>query len=314
MQLLVLCGILIALGAFFGLKSPDFLTGVNLTNLVRQQSMVAIIAASGTLVMITTALDISVGSTVALSGVIFALLAQSGMNMAAALILAVLSGAAVGAVNALLAVGVGISPFITTLGTMEAVRGVAYLLAGGKAVVNGLPADFSTLGRGYLGPIPIPVLIMLLIYVIFHFLLSRTLFGKHVYAIGGNRETARLSGLPVSRTLAILYVLNGALAGLSGVLLASRLASGNPNSGDGYEFDVITAVYLGGVSTTGGEGTVIGTLLGAIIVGVITNGMNIIGINAFYQYIVRGGVLVTAVIIDTFIKEGKFRTKKRVEA
>lgn len=310
MQQFVLFGILTALVIFFSICSENFFTAVNITNLIRQQSIVAIIAAGGTLVMITKGLDISVGSTVALSGVVFALSLQAGMPMWFGLILGMLSGGLVGCINATTIVGLGINPTIATLGTMEAIRGVAYLLADGKAVVNGLPANFNFLGRGYVGAVPIPVLIMIVVFVLSHFILSKTLIGKYIYAIGGNIETARYAGIQVKKVLVSVYIYVGLLAGLSGVLLASRLTSGNPQIGSGYEFDVIIAVYLGGVSTKGGEGSVIGTLIGAMIVGVLTNGMNILGINSFYQYIVRGAVLVIAVVIDMIIKEGKFKLKK----
>lgn len=310
MQQFVLFGILAALVIFFSICSENFFTAVNITNLIRQQSIVAIIAAGGTLVMITKGLDISVGSTVALSGVVFALSLQAGMPMWLGLILGMLSGGLVGCINATTIVGLGINPTIATLGTMEAIRGVAYLLADGKAVVNGLPANFNFLGRGYVGAVPIPVLIMIVVFVLSHFILSKTLIGKYIYAIGGNIETARYAGIQVKKVLVSVYIYVGLLAGLSGVLLASRLTSGNPQIGSGYEFDVIIAVYLGGVSTKGGEGSVIGTLIGAMIVGVLTNGMNILGINSFYQYIVRGAVLVIAVVIDMIIKEGKFKLKK----
>lgn len=310
MQQFVLFGILTALVIFFSICSENFFTAVNITNLIRQQSIVAIIAAGGTLVMITKGLDISVGSTVALSGVVFALSLQAGMPMWLGLILGMLSGGLVGCINATTIVGLGINPTIATLGTMEAIRGVAYLLADGKAVVNGLPANFNFLGRGYVGAVPIPVLIMIVVFVLSHFILSKTLIGKYIYAIGGNIETARYAGIQVKKVLVSVYIYVGLLAGLSGVLLASRLTSGNPQIGSGYEFDVIIAVYLGGVSTKGGEGSVIGTLIGAMIVGVLTNGMNILGINSFYQYIVRGAVLVIAVVIDMIIKEGKFKLKK----
>lgn len=302
LQQVILFGILVVLVVIFSILSKDFFTVVNITNLIRQQSMVAIIAAGATFVMITCGLDISVGSTLAMSGVIFAILVQHGMSLTVAAIMAVLSGGVVGALNALMIVGARINPVIATLGTMQAIRGVAYLMADGKAVVNGLPIEFMNLGRGYWGFLPIPVIIMIIIYAIFHFVLSSTLLGKYTYAIGGNIETARLSGIPVKKVLATLYILIGLLTGLSGVMMASRLNSGNPQIGLGYEFDVIIAVFLGGVSISGGEGTMIGTLIGALIIGVIQNGMNILGVNAFYQYIIRGVVLVIAVMIDMTVK------------
>lgn len=317
MQQLVLLGILIVLVIVFSCISDNFFTFINITNLIRQQAMVAIIAFGATFIMISRGLDISVGSTVALSGVIYAFGVQKGISIPVSCMLAVLSGGVVGALNALMVVGARINPVIATLGTMLSVRGVAYLVApNNRAIVNGLPLEFMNLGRGYIGKIPIPVVIMIIIFILFHFILSKTLLGKYTYAIGGNPETSRLSGIPVKKVLATVYILTGLLTGLSGAMMASRLNSGNPQIGEGWEFDVIIAVFLGGVSMSGGEGTMVGTLLGALIIGVIQNGMNIAGINPFYQYVIRGVVLVLAVIIDMTLK-GKgiqFKQLSRVSA
>ena len=302
LQQFILLGILISLSVVLTFLSEEFLTVVNITNILRQQAMVAITAAGATFIMITTGLDISVGSTIALSGVVFAKLVQNGMGIFSACVVAILAGGVVGTINAALIVGAKINPVIATLGTMYAVRGTAYLVAGGATIANGLPENFMVLGRGHIGSIPIPVIIMLLVYVVFHFILSKTLLGKYTYAIGGNIETSRLSGIPVRMVLVGLYVITGLLTGLSGTVMASRLHSGNPQIGQGFEFDVIIAVFLGGVSTKGGEGSLIGTLMGAMIVGILSNGLNLLGINAFYQYIIKGVVLVLAVMIDMTVK------------
>ncbi|MCJ8013602.1 ABC transporter permease [Paenibacillus sp. KQZ6P-2] len=302
LQQFILLGILILFSLVMALLSEDFFTVTNITNLIRQQSMVAIAAAGATFIMITCGLDISVGSTLALSGVVFALLVQGGIPILLAAILAVVSGGIIGSLNAAMIVGAKINPVIATLGTMYAVRGIAYLLADGQAVVNGLPLEFMNLGRGYIGFLPIPVLILLIIYVVFGFILSKTLLGKYTYAIGGNIETARLSGIPVKKVMFSLYVIVGLLTGLSGVIMASRLNSGNPQIGQGFEFDVIIAVFLGGVSVKGGEGSLTGTLIGTMIVGVLSNGLNLLGVNAFYQYIIKGVVLVLAVMVDMTLK------------
>jgi ribose/xylose/arabinose/galactoside ABC-type transport system permease subunit len=301
-QLFIMLGILLSLGIVLSFLSKDFFTLVNITNILRQQSMVAITAVGATFIMITTGLDISVGSTLALSGVVFAKLVQGGMPISQACMIAILVGGVVGMVNAALIVGAKINPVIATLGTMYSIRGVAYLVAGGSTVANGIPENFNVMGRGFVGIIPIPVIIMLAIFVVFHFVLSRTLLGKYTYARGGNIETTRLSGIPVKLVLTLLYILTGLLTGLSGTIMASRLSSGNPNIGQGFEFDVIIAVFLGGVSTKGGEGTLIGTFIGAMIVGTLSNGLNLLGINSFYQYIIKGIVLVLAIIIDMTVK------------
>ncbi|GMQ60408.1 ABC transporter permease [Vallitalea sediminicola] len=302
LQRFMIIGILLVLCVVFAVMSKEFFTYVNIRNILRQQSMVAITAAGATFVMITTGLDISVGSTIALSGVVFAKLVQGGMPLLPACLIAILVGGIVGLINASMIVGAKINPVIATLGSMYAVRGIAYLVAGGTTIANGLPKSFNVLGRGYIGPIPIPVVIMILVYIVFHFVLSRTLLGKYTYAIGGNKETARLSGISVPKVMVSLYAITGLLTGLSGTIMASRLTSGNPQIGTGFEFDVIIAVFLGGVSTTGGEGTIVGTFIGAMIVGVLSNGLNLLGVDPFYQYIIKGIVLVLAVMLDMALK------------
>lgn len=302
LQRFMIIGILLILSVVFSLMSEEFFTYINIVNILRQQSMVAITAAGATFVMITTGLDISVGSTIALSGVVFAKLVQGGMPILPACLIAICVGGIVGLLNSAMIVGAKINPVIATLGSMYAVRGVAYLVAGGTTIANGLPIGFNRLGRGYIGPIPIPVVIMLIVYIIFHFVLSRTLLGKYTYSIGGNRETARLSGINITKVMVMLYMITGLLTGLSGTIMASRLTSGNPQIGMGFEFDVIIAVFLGGVSTKGGEGTIIGTFIGAMIVGVLSNGLNLVGVDPFYQYIIKGVVLVLAVMLDMSLK------------
>lgn len=302
LQRFMIIGILLVLCVVFAVMSEEFFTYINIRNILRQQSMVAITAAGATFVMITTGLDISVGSTIALSGVVFAKLVQGGMPLLPACLIAILVGGIVGLINASMIVGAKINPVIATLGSMYAVRGIAYLVAGGTTIANGLPKNFNVLGRGYIGPVPIPVVIMILVYIVFHFVLSRTLLGKYTYAIGGNKETARLSGISVAKVMVLLYVITGLLTGLSGAIMASRLTSGNPQIGTGFEFDVIIAVFLGGVSTTGGEGTIVGTFIGAMIVGVLSNGLNLLGVDPFYQYIIKGIVLVLAVMLDMALK------------
>ena len=306
----VLFGILCLFTLLMSVFVENFLTLTNISNLLRQQAMVAIAAAGATFVMITRGLDISVGSNLALSGVVFAMVVQLGGSIPAALALAILCGAAVGLVNGLLVEKARLNAVIATLGTMYAIRGVAYLLSDGKAIVSGLPPSFMGLGRGFLWFIPIPVAIMAGIYVLFHFVLSRTLLGKYTYAIGGNKETAFLSGVPIRKVMITLYVITGALTGLSGVIMASRLGSGNPQIGQGFEFDVIIAVFLGGVSTSGGEGSLVGTIIGIMIVGVLSNGLNLLGVNPFYQYVIKGVILVVAVMADMALRgNGAVRKK-----
>ena len=313
-QQLVLFEILIVFCAVLSLISKNFLTFENIRNILRQQSMVAIVAVGATFIMLTGGLDISVGSGLAFTGVVFALCCQSGISIFVSLLIAMGAGAGVGAINGALIVGIGINHVIATLGTMYAVRGLAFIMADGKAIVNGLPENFLTLGRGFVMGIPIPVVIMVAIYVVFHFILSRTLFGKYTYAIGGNIETARLSGIPVRKIRYVIYVVAGMLTGLSGVIMASRLNSGNPQIGQGFEFDVIIATFLGGLSTQGGEGSLIGTFIGTMIIGVMSNGLNVLGVDPFYQYIIKGAILVIAVTVDIVMKKRSFSAKKAIKA
>ncbi|WP_170290949.1 ABC transporter permease [Neomoorella glycerini] len=311
----MLVAILIGISAIFSALSPSFLTTVNVMNTIRQVAMISIVASAATLVMIARGLDISVGGTLALTGVIYASLATKGVPLSLALLVACLAGTMVGVINGALTVGLKINPVIATLGTMYATRGLAFLYSGGVAVVNGLPANFSNLGRGYIGPFPTPIIIMLIVFLIFHFLLNNTLLGKYTYAVGGNPETAILSGIPVAMVTFILYTLVGLMTGLSGAIMASRLGSGQPNIGMGFEFDIILAVLLGGTSLAGGEGTVLGTLIATVIVGVLANGLNLLGVHTFYQYIIKGVVLVAAVVIDMQLKgQGVIRVGKMVPA
>lgn len=301
-QRLVTLGVLLLLMAVMAVLTPTFLTPTNLTNVLRQTSMVIIVACAATMIMISGGLDISVGGVLALTGVVAAKLATMGYPLGMAILIGILTGALFGTINGFLIVGLKITPVIATLGTMSVARGLAFLISEGRAVVTGLPAEFRLPGRSYVGPIPTPVIIMAVVFLIFYVLLHHTLLGKYTYAIGGNRETARLSGVPVSQSQFLLYVLGGLMTGLAGIIMASRLASGQPDVGYGFEFDVIVAVVLGGTSLAGGEGTVFGTLIGALIVGVLANGLNLLGVHTFYQLVLQGVVLIFAVLLDMTLK------------
>lgn len=310
-QQIILLTILLIMCVLMTTVSDNFLTLTNIMNVLRQNAMIAIAAVSGTMVMIIGGMDISVGSVIAASGVVFALIAQTGQTLWIAGIAAVGIGGLVGLVNACLIVKLGMNSVIATLATQYAFRGIAFLLSDGKTVIDGLPDNFTDVGRGYLGFLPIPVIIMAGIYLLFYVVMGHTLLGKYVYAIGGNEETARLSGINVSKIKAFLYILMGVFTGLSGVLTASRLGSGNPQSGTGFEFDIIVSVLLGGVSMKGGEGSLMGTLLGVLIVGVMSNGLNLLGVSSFYQYIAKGIILVLAVMIDMSMKGKSMFGNKR---
>ncbi|MDR1374017.1 MAG: ABC transporter permease [Treponema sp.] len=307
MPILIL--ILLIVGIFFGFTANHFFTRDNILNILRQVSVTTIVALAATLVMITRALDISVGGTLAFAGVVYATLATKGIPLPVCFLITITASALVGLINAGLVVGLKVNPVIATLGTMYSTRGLAFLYSGGTSVSNGLPVNFNVLGRGYIGFMPIPVLFMLITAVLFWFLLNKTLLGKYTYAIGGNPVTAVLSGIPTAKIMGVLFVLVGAAAGASGALMASRLGSGQPNVGNGFEFDVILAILLGGTSLAGGEGTIEGTLVASIIVGVLSNGLNMMGVHTFYQYIIKGLVLVLAVVIDQQMKRSRSAVK-----
>jgi ribose/xylose/arabinose/galactoside ABC-type transport system permease subunit len=298
----VTLAILLVLCAIFAVLTPVFLTQANLTNVLRQVTIVVIVAVAGTMVLISGGLDISVGGVLALTGVVFASLSVAGVPQLLAILVSVAVGAAVGLLNATLVVRMGITPIIVTLGSLYFARGLAFIMGDGRAVVSGLPQDFIVPARTFVGPVPTPVIVATVVVVAFWALLHRSLLGKYTYAIGGNRETAVLSGLAVGRVQGGLYVLSGMTAGIAGVILASRLGSGQPDAGVGFEFEVIVAIILGGTSLAGGQGTIVGTVLGALIVAVLGNGLNLLGVQAFYQYLVQGAALIVAVLLDQNLK------------
>lgn len=285
---------------------PNFLKAGNLLNIANQIAVIAILAVGMTLVIVTGGIDLSVGSVVALASVVTAIVVRDRfggvdagtLGMALAGVAGVLVGGLCGAVSGAVVVAFGIPPFIATLAMMLVTGGAASMLARGQSVYQ-LPESFLWLGRGadLLG-VPNAVVLTLLLYAAAHFAMTRTTFGRHVLAVGGNREAARLSGVPVAGTLLAAYVLSGALAALGGVVMASQLKSGSPNFGQSYELSVIAAVVVGGTSLSGGEGSMLGTLAGALVIAVIQNGMNLLGIESYTQRVVLGLVILGAVLLD----------------
>jgi ribose transport system permease protein len=285
---------------------PNFLTFENLLNIANQIAVIAILAIGMTMVIITGGIDLSVGSLMALSAVFATLLIRDAAGAEAAtppgMVLGCLAGIAlgggVGLANGALVTVFGLPPFISTLGMMLVASGTAYILAAGQSIYQ-LPPSFVWLGRAAdLGQVPNAVLLMLLLYVLAHVLMSRTTLGRYIYAVGGNIEAARLSGVPVRRVLLFVYSVTGVLAGLGGVILASQLKSGSPKYGELYELYVIAAVVVGGTSLSGGEGRVFGTLIGAFLIAVIQNGMNLTGVESYTQKVVLGAVIIGAVLLD----------------
>ncbi len=301
-------------------KWPNFLTSENLINVANRIAVIAIIAIGMTMVIITAGIDLSVGSLIALGSVCAALLVQrfGGAESAGttALVLCSLGGiavcAAAGLFSGTMVTGFGIPSFIVTLAMMLIASGAAYKLTGGESV-NRLPDSFMWLGRGSNLGIPNAVLLMIGLYIVAHIVMSRTTLGRYIYAVGGNPEAARLSGVPVRRILLFVYTASGALAGLGGIITASMFKSGDPKYGPLAELYVIAAVVVGGTSLAGGEGKVLGTLIGALIIAVIENGMNLTNVESYTQKIVLGAVILGAVLLDT-LKKKSWRRRKAAPA
>lgn len=293
-------GALIVIFVVLSIVAPSFLTADNLFNLGSQTSVNAVMAVGVTLVIITGGIDLSVGSVAALSGVIgVMLMADFGFNPLLGIVGGILIGAVAGLVNGLLVSVVGLPPFIATLGMLSVARGLV-LIATGAVAVFGAPESFRLLGQGVLGPIPIPIVLIVLVAVAGHLVLTRTRLGRYSYVMGSNMEAARLSGVAVRKHTTWVYVLSGALAGLGGMIAASRINSGQPNFGEGLELDVIAAVVIGGASLFGGRGTVLGSLIGAFLVAVIRNGAVQLNIGTFYQNVLIGVIIWLAVWWDRY--------------
>lgn len=282
----------------FAFASDHFLTVSNLMNVVRQMSVTAIVAVGMTFVIISGGIDLSVGAIVAFSGVIAAdVLARTG-SAPLAVVTALGVGLMAGLINGAVTAGFRIAGFITTLAAMQVFRGLGYIYTNGTPI----PAqnkEFTMLGVGYLIGVPVPVWIMAVIVAIGSVVLRKTRFGRYTFAVGGNAVAARWTGLPVERTIAGVYVMTGALAGLAGAILTARLGSGQPSAGDGLELDAIAAVVLGGTSLAGGRGRISGTVIGCILVAVLSNGLTLLNVSSYWQMVVKGLIIVVAVVLDT---------------
>ncbi len=279
--------------------SPDFLTLNNILNVMRQVSINALIAFGMTFVILTGGIDLSVGSILALSSVLIAGWITAGMDPVLATLLGIGVGGVMGLINGVVIYQGRVAPFIATLATMTIFRGLALVVTDGRPV-TGLHSDFfSMLGGGYVASlVPVPVIWMLAAFAVLWFVLRKTTFGRHVYAIGGNEEASLISGVRVSQIKPAVYALSGALSAMAGVILTSRLNSAQPNAGSGYELDAIAAVVLGGTSLAGGRGWIVGTLIGALLIGVLNNGLNLLGVSSFYQQVIKGAVILLAVLLD----------------
>ncbi|AID01301.1 ribose ABC transporter permease [Staphylococcus xylosus] len=290
---------LILLVIIISALNSAFLEPSNLFNLLRQVSINGLIAFGMTFVILTGGIDLSVGSTLALSSAMIAILMVSGVDSIVALLIGCIFGAILGAINGLLITLGKMAPFIATLATMTVFRGLTLVITDGNPItnLNGSYA-FQLFGRGYFLGIPVPAVTMFITFIILYIILHKTVFGRQTYAMGGNEKAAFISGIKVNKLKVMIYSLAGLMSAMAGAILTSRLNSAQPTAGMSYELDAIAAVVLGGTSLTGGKGRILGTLIGVLIIGVLNNGLNLLGVSSFYQQVVKGVVIIIAVLID----------------
>jgi len=290
----------IVLCVIMSVASSKFLEYDNLINVVRQVSINGILAVGMTFVILTSGIDLSVGSVLAISSTVVAgAMINQGLPSIVAVLLGILVGAVCGLINGTLVAYAKMPAIIVTLAMMEIPRGLALLYTGGYPL-SGLPSGFSFLGRGYvLNVIPMPVVIMLIVYVIAYVILSHLPMGRYIYAIGGNEEAVRLSGVKVKKYKIMAYLISGVTAGVTGVVLTSRLMSGQPMAGSGFELDAIAAVVLGGTDIAGGRGSIVGTFLGVLIMGVLNNGLNLMGVSPYVQRVLKGLIILLAIYFSS---------------
>lgn len=294
-------GILVALFLFFGMKSPVFLKVDTLMKLLKQASIYGIIAIGMTFVITSSGIDLSVGSVVGLSGIIVSMCMVNGVPVLVSILIAIGASVLVGLFNGVLVHNAKVPPFIATMASMTVVRNVILLMTGAKTISN-LPQGFTAFASGSVLGIPNMFLTWLAIITLGIFITGRTVFGRNIYAYGSNKESARLSGINISSTVYGVYIFSAIVCGIAGILMAARLGNGVPTSGVGYELDAIAASVVGGASLDGGEGSVIGTVLGAMIMATLRQGGTLLGINSFIMEIMIGSLIAIAVVIDKMRK------------
>lgn len=283
------------------IATPHFMTVSNLVNVVQQSTIIGVIAVGMTFVILTGGIDLSVGSIVALAGITFGTLIQLDVPVALAAAGALIAGTLCGAMNGVLITIGRLPPFIATLGMMSVARGLALMLSDGRPI-SGFSAGFRTLATGTLAGVPLPVIIMIALYAAAYFVLTRMRLGRYAYAIGGNEEATALSGVNVRAYKTIVYCISGFVSALTSLLLIARLNSAQPIAGISYELDAIAAVVIGGTSLLGGSGSVVGTLVGTLIMSVLRNGLNLLGVSSYLQQVAIGTVIVVAVLVDMALR------------
>ncbi len=287
----------------FAVANPRFLSSNNLFTIARQVSMLGIASVGMTFVILIAGIDLSVGSVITLVNVVAAyLMVKSGMGMVSASLLAVSLAVIVGLINGFMISTIGIPAIIATFATQIVFAGMSYLICGGTPIY-GFDESYKIIGQGYVGPVPVPVIIMAACFALGSFILNKSYFGRSFYAVGGNEEASKLSGIRVNRTKYLVYALSGLFAGLAGIVMLSRTNSAQPTAGLGYEFDVITCVVLGGVSVSGGYGKMSNVIAGVLIIGILTNGMVLLNVSTYMQMVVKGIVLACAVGFDSYQKK-----------
>lgn len=293
---------LIIFSVIISILSPRFLTKSNLLNVFRQTSINAIIAAGMTFVILTSGIDLSVGSILGFSGAVAAKMLATGSNIFLALLVAIIIGGISGILNGIIITRGKVQPFIATLAIMILLRGATLVFTSGRPIAvqaaSGVSPIFRWIGTGNIFGIPVPIIIMAIVFIICYFILNYTQFGRHIYAVGGNEEASLLSGINTDRVKTIAYLISGVLAAVAGIIVTSRLSSAQPTAGDGYELDAIAAVVLGGTSLVGGQGTIAGTIIGALIIGILNNALNLMDVQSYYQMIAKAIVILIAVLLD----------------
>jgi len=292
--------VFILICALFSILTPIFLRASNLINIVRQVSIIGTAAVGMAVLMISGGIDLSAGSHLAFIGLVVAILLKKfNIPVFPSMLLALAVSGFIGVINASLVTKAKMPPLIATLGMLSVLRGTGYVISGGYPIYD-FPDSFMVIGKGYIGPFPIPALIMLILFVLGYILLNNTYLGRYFYALGGNEEATRLCGVNVVANRYIAYIISGVLTGLAGLILLARINSAQPSAGSGFEMDVITAVVLGGVSISGGEGKLTNVFLGVLIIGVISNGLTLLNVHDYYQTIIKGATLLLAVAIDKY--------------
>ena len=284
---------------FFAVSSPSFLKTANLLNIARQISMMGIAAVGMTFALLLGGIDLSIGSQITLVNIVTAwLMVNAGLHPVLACLIALAMSSSIGFFNGWVIANIRIPPIIVTLSMMIILEGVASIICGGLPIF-GFPKSFAVIGQGYLGPIPIPVIIMIAILLIGAFILNKTYFGRYFYAVGGNEEASNLSGISVTRVKYLVYTLSGLFSGIAGIVMLSRTNSGQVLSGKNFEFEVLTACVLGGVSVVGGVGKISNVVAGLLILGVLSNGLILLNVSQFAQMVIKGSVLLLAVAFDS---------------